>query len=310
MLEQALLGQVGAGRPGSGRAGVRPEDQERLRSLGYVNFAPVGRGGDLPDPKEKIPLLKLIQQAQTYEFADDYAAAERIYLKVLADVPDSPAGIVNLAIAQARQKKFDEAIRTLKAGLARIPDSEMLMVRLGHTYLVTGNSREAFATMNKVLGLNSRNVDALTVCAGILDTEGHKEEARAYYDRALAVEPESRFLRMSYAGSLASGGRLREAIEVYKKLVDDFSEEQGFHQYIGIAYSYLGEYAQAISWLERALAILPTPTGYFNLAVAYEKSGNIREAVEHFKLYLDNSRGESETNIRKAKAELELLKKG
>jgi arylsulfatase A-like enzyme/Flp pilus assembly protein TadD len=309
-LEQELLGSSAGNRSAGKRTGVRPEDQERLRSLGYLNFAPAGRGTALPDPKEKIPLLKLIQQAQVYEFEDNYAEAEQVYLKVLEDVPDSPAGYVNLAIAQARQRKFDQAIRTLNEGIARIPDSEILLVRLGHTHLVTGRPREAFETMNKVLSLNPRNVDALTVCAGILDTEGHKEEARTYYDRALAVEPESRYLRMSYAGNLASGGRLREAIEVYKKLSDDFPEEQAFYQYTGIAYSYLGEYDQAISFLERGLAVRPTPTGYFNLAVAYEKSGNLREAVKVFKLYLDNSRGESETSIRKAKAELERLEKG
>jgi tetratricopeptide (TPR) repeat protein len=310
MLEQELLGSSAGNRSASERTAIRPEDQERLKSLGYLNFAPAGRGPALPDPKEKIPLLRLIQQAQAYEFEDNYAEAEQVYLRVLEDVPDSPAGYVDLAIAQARQKKFDEAIKTLNKGMAKIPDSEILLVRLGHTYLVTGRSREAFETMNKVLGLNPRNVDALTVCAGILDTEGRKEEARTYYDRALAVEPESRYLRMSYAGNLASGGRLREAIEVYKKLIDDFPEEQAFYQYAGIAHSYLGEYDQAISYLERALAIRPTPIGYFNLAVAYEKSGNIREAVKYFKLYLDNSRGESETSIRKAKAELERLEKG
>jgi len=310
MLEQELLGSSAGDRSANGRTAVRPEDQERLRSLGYVNFAPAGRGPALPDPKEKIPLLRLIQQAQAYELEEGFAEAEQVYLRVLQDVPDSPAGYVNLALAQARQRKFDQAIRTLNEGIARIPDSEILLVRLGHTYLVTGRSREAFETMNKVLSLNLRNVDALTVCAVILDTEGRKEEARTYYDRALAVEPESRYLRMSYAGNLASGGRLRKAIEVYKKLIDDFPEEQAFYQYTGIAYSYLGEYDQAISFLERGLAIQPTPTGYFNLAVAYEKSGNIREAVKVFKLYLDNSRGESETSIRKAKAELERLEKG
>jgi arylsulfatase A-like enzyme/Flp pilus assembly protein TadD len=308
-LEQELLGSSAGSRSAGEPTGVRPEDQERLRSLGYVNFAPAGRGPVLPDPKDKIPLLRLIQQAQAYELEDNYAEAEKVYLRVLADVPDSPSGYVNLALAQARQRKFDQAIRTLNEGMARIPDSEILLVRLGHTQLVTGRSREAFETMNKVLGLNPRNVDAMTVCAGILDAEGRREEARAYYDRALAVEPESRFLRMSYAGNLASGGRLREAIEVYKKLIDDFPEEQAFCQYTGIAYSYLGEYDQAISFLERALAIQPTPIGYFNLAVAYEKSGNNREAVTYFKLYLDNSRGESEVNIRKAKAELARLEK-
>jgi arylsulfatase A-like enzyme/tetratricopeptide (TPR) repeat protein len=309
-LEQELLGLSTGDRSAGGRTGVRPEDQERLRSLGYVNFAPAGRGTSLPDPKEKIPLLRLIQQAQAYELEDNYAEAERVYLRILEDVPDSPAGYVNLALAQARQRKFDRAIETLNNGISKIPDSEILLVRLGHTYLVTGMLREAFETMNKVLGLDPRNVDALTVCAGILDTEGRKEEARTYYDRALAVEPESRYLRMSYAGNLASRGRLKEAIEVYKKLIDDFPEEQAFYQYTGIAYSYLGEYDQAVSFLERALGIRPTPTGYFNLAVAYEKSGNIREAMKNFKLYLDNSRGESETNIRKAKAELERLGKG
>ena len=309
-LEQELLGSSAGDRPASERTGVRPEDQERLRSLGYVNFSPAARGSALPDPKEKIPLLRLIQQAQAYELEDNYAEAEKVYLRVLEDVPDSPAGYINLAIAQARQKKFDQALRTLDNGIARIPDSESLQVRLGHTYLVTGMLRQAFETMNKVLDLNARNVDALTVCAGILDTEGRKEEARGYYNRALAVEPESRYLRMSYAGNLASSGRLREAIEVYKKLINDFPEEQGFYQYVGIAYSYLGEFDQAISFLERALAIRPTATGFFNLAVAYDKSGNIREAVKNFNLYLDNSRGESETNIRKAKAELERLGKG
>ena len=309
-LEQELLGSSAGDRPASERTGVRPEDQERLRSLGYVNFSPAARGSALPDPKEKIPLLRLIQQAQAYELEDNYAEAEKVYLRVLEDVPDSPAGYINLAIAQARQKKFDQALRTLDNGIARIPDSESLQVRLGHTYLVTGMLRKAFETMNKVLDLNARNVDALTVCAGILDTEGRKEEARGYYNRALAVEPESRYLRMSYAGNLASSGRLREAIEVYKKLINDFPEEQGFYQYVGIAYSYLGEFDQAISFLERALAIRPTATGFFNLAVAYDKSGNIREAVKNFNLYLDNSRGESEANIRKAKAELERLGKG
>jgi arylsulfatase A-like enzyme/tetratricopeptide (TPR) repeat protein len=308
-LEQELLGSSAGGRPAAGRIGVSSEVQERLRALGYVNFAPSGGGRALPDPKEKIPLLKLIQQAQAFELEEDYAGAEKIYARVLEEVPDAPAGYVNLALAQARQQKFDEALETLNDGLARIPKSEILMVRLGHTYLVTGKSREALSAMNKVLELNPRNVDALTVGAGILDAGGRKDEAQAYYERALAIEPESRFLRMNYAGSLASGGRLREAIEVYKKLTDDFPQEQGFHQYIGIAYSYLGEYRQAVAWLERAVAILPTPTGYFNLAIAYEKSGDISGAVRSFRLYLDNSRGESEVNVRKARAELERLEK-
>jgi tetratricopeptide (TPR) repeat protein len=114
---------------------------------------------------------------------------------------------------------------------------------------------------------------------------------------------------MSYAGNLASSGHLREAIGIYKKLIDDFPEEQAFRQYAGIAHSYLGEYELAVSYLKQALSIQPTPVGYFNLAVAYEKSGHLEDAAQYFRLYLENSRGESDVNIKKARAELENLEK-
>ena len=50
-----------------GPAAARVDDRERLRSLGYVNFAPAKPGAAAPDPKDKIGLLKLIQQAQAFE---------------------------------------------------------------------------------------------------------------------------------------------------------------------------------------------------------------------------------------------------
>jgi tetratricopeptide (TPR) repeat protein len=212
-------------------------------------------------------------------------------------------------LVQARQKAFDRAIATLSQGIVRLPDSETLLVRLGHTYLVTGRPAEALAAMDKVLALDPRNVDALTVRAGILDAAGRKDEAREGYERALAVEPESRFLRMSLASNLATGGKLKEAIVVYESLIADFPTEQAFYQYAGIAHSYLGEYDQAIALLRQAVAIRPTPVGYFNLAVAYDKSGRYAEAIENFALYLQNTQGESEESVRRARAELERLKK-
>jgi arylsulfatase A-like enzyme/tetratricopeptide (TPR) repeat protein len=309
-LEDELLRLTTPPGATAGQSAARTDDQERLRSLGYVNFAPAKPGAAAAaDPKDKIGLLKLVQHAQASELEGKYADAERTDREIVAAIPDSPESYVNLAIVQAMQREFDRALETLEQGLARIPDSEILLVRLGHTYLVSGKPREALETMDKVLALNPRSVDALTVAAGILDATGRKGEARAYYERALAVEPESRHLRMSYAGNLASTGALNEAIVVYEKLIADFPEEQAFYQFAGIAHSYLGEYDQAISLLRQALAIRATPAGYFNLAVAHEKRGDLREAAEALRMYLQNAQGESEANIRKARAELENLEK-
>ena len=307
-LEQELLG-LSAKPAAGGPAAARVDDRERLRSLGYVNFAPAKPGAEAADPKDKIGLLKLVQQAQAFELEGRFAEAEGLYKEIVAEIPDSAEGYVNLAIMAARQNAFDRALAALARGLARLPDSEILLVRLGHTYLVSGKPREALETMDKVLVLNPQSVDALTVGAGILDATGRKAEARAYYERALAIEPESRHLRMSYAGNLASTGALKEAIVIYEKLIDDFPEEQAFYQYAGIAHSYVGQYDRAIELLRQALAIRPTPVGFFNLAVAYEKRGDLREAAEALRMYLRNSAGEAEANIAKARAELEALEK-
>jgi choline-sulfatase len=308
-LEREILRlSSGPGVP-EGPSSVKVEDRERLRSLGYVNLAPATPGEVAPDPKDRIGLLKLVMQAQALEFDGKFPEAEQAFRDILKNIPDSPEAYVNLAIVQERQKTFDRAIETLGQGIARLPDSEIILVRLGHTYLASGKPGEALRTMDRVLAMNPRNVDALTIRAGILDATGRKDEARECYERALLVEPESRYLRMSLASNLAYGGRLQEAIAIYEGLIADFPEEQAFYQYAGITYSYLGEYDQAVSRLRQALAIKPTAVGYFNLALAYKKSGRLKEATDSLTLYLRNSQGETEESVRGARAELERLKK-
>ncbi len=294
---------------GSGKArALTAAEEERLRSLGYTSYA--GGKSDYPDPKDKLDLLSSIQQAEGYDFEGRYAEAEALYKELVTLVPDSPASYVNLALSQARQKKFDETIQTLKQGIARIPGSEILLARLGHTYLVTGRLQEAINTMAEVLKLNPENVDALTVSAGVLDTLGKKEDARTYYEKAIGIEPENKYLRVSLAFNLASSGRIGEAIEVYKKLTQEYPGDAVLHQYLGIAYGFRGDYAAAVESLKEAIYIRPTPTAYFNLAVAYRQLGEISEAIRYLRMYLENPEGESEQSIRAARSELERLEAG
>jgi arylsulfatase A-like enzyme/tetratricopeptide (TPR) repeat protein len=298
-----------AGARGPNPKVLTAEEEERLRSLGYTSFSGGAAKSTYPDPKDQVGLLKLMQQAEGYEFEKNYAAAEDIYQKLLAQVPDSPAGYVNLALSQARQQKFDQAIQTLIQGTEKIPDSEILLSRLGHTYLVTGRFKEAFEAMADVLRINPRNVDALTVSAGVMETQRNKEEARRFYEKAIAIEPESKYLRMSYALNLASSGKINEGIAVYRQLVEDYPNDAVLYQYLGIAYGVSGDYAKSIESLKQAVYIHPTPTAYYNLAVACKKTGDMAEAVRYLRSYLADPKGESETSIRDAQAELQNLEK-
>jgi choline-sulfatase len=283
------------------------EEQERLRSLGYVNFSGGGAASSAADPKDKLDVLKLAQVAEGFELEGRYAEAKDAYARLLELVPDSPASYVNLALSEARLQKFDEAIATLRLGTERMPDSAVLHVRLGHTYLVTGRPAEALASMDRVIALEPRNVDAYTAAASSLDALGRKAEARDYLEKAIAVEPENKFLRTSLAMNLASTGDIVRAIEIYKALVADFPADHVLRQHLGVAYGVAGDYANAIASFKQAIALNPTPTAYLNLAVASKRAGDAAEAVRYIRLYLADPKGESQTSIKAAEAELKSL---
>ena len=294
--------------PGSGRRTPSQEERERLRSLGYVGFTEGNQEGPFADPKDKIDELQMLQRAQSYEFQGNFREAARLYERMLEARPLSSSSYVNLALAQAQLKQFDRTIATLQRGIEKIPDSEILLARLGHTYLVTGKLDEAFATMQQVLDLNPRYFDALTACAVILDNTGQKDEAHNYFKKALAIEPENKYLRVNYARSLATGGKIPQAIQAYSALVQDYPQEYILFQYLGIAYGVAGDYANAIKNLEQAVSLNPTPVAYFNLAVAYKETGKLAEAIRALELYLENPAGEDEASIRSVQAELQNLR--
>jgi len=292
----------------SAKRTLTAEEQARLRSLGYVDYSDKTATGDAPDPKDKLDELRMIQDAERAEFEGDFAAAAALHEKMLALRPNAASSYINLALAQARLKNFDLAIQTLRRGIEKIPGSELLLSRLGYTYLVTQRNEDASATMAEVLKINPRNIDALTASAVILVNQGKKEEALGFFERALAIEPENKFLRMSYAQALSDLRRLAEAIAVYTKLTQDYPQDHLPYQFLGIVYAMAGNFDKAVEALKESTYLKPTPTTYYFLAMAYKEKGEIAEAVRYLDLYLEDTRGEPEKRVRSAQTGLNYLR--
>lgn len=283
------------------------EEKERLRSLGYIASSAGPSQEDLPDPKDRLEELHLIQQAEVYEMEGRIEEAAAIYEKIVALRPNVATSYVNLALMKAQMMKLDETIQILEQGIEKIPDSEILLSRLGHTFMAVGRLKKALDAFDRVLKNNPRNFDAILGSAWMLDLMGKRDESQAYYQRALAIEPENKFARKNYALSLATSGNLNQAIEIYRALKRDFPDDYEIYQDLGIAYGYVGEINKSIENLEMAIGLHPTPVAYFNIAVAKKKLGRIEEAVRYLRLYLENPEGESDQNIQSARAELENL---
>jgi arylsulfatase A-like enzyme/tetratricopeptide (TPR) repeat protein len=284
------------------------EDKDRLRSLGYVDFSEASSKGDAADPKDKLDELRMVQEAEKDEFEGNFAAAAALHEKMLVLRPNAASSYINLALAQARMNNFEATIKTLKQGIEKIPGSEILLSRLGYTYLVTGRTEEALATMADVLKINPRHLDALTASAVILGNSGKIEEALSFFERALSVEPENKFVRKGYAESLTKSGRIADAIAVYTKLTQDFPQDDETFQLLGITYALTHDFDKAVEYLKDAAYIKPTPKSYYYLAIAYREKGEAAEAVRYLELYLDDTRGEPENRVKNARTGLNYLK--
>ena len=283
------------------------EEMKRLRSLGYISTSESPTGEDLPDPKDRIEELALIQQAQDSEIQGQFQEAAAIYEKILAMRPDVATSYVNLALMKAQMMEFDETIRILEQGLEKIPESEVLLSRLGHTFMLLGRIKKALDAFDLILKSNPRYFDALLASAWMLDLIGQKEDAQGYFRKALEVEPENKFARKNYADSLASTQRFNQAIAIYLDLKKEYPDDHEILQDLGIALGYVGDISQSIENLEKAASLHPNPIAYYNLAVAKKKVGNIDDAVRYLKLYLEDTEGESQESIDSARAELQKL---
>lgn len=78
--------------------------------------------------------------------------------------------------------------------------------------------------------------------------------------------------------------RYEEAIESYKKAIDYNTEIPEVYLYLGIAYGYLGKYEDSISALEKAKQLIPNDEKILcSLAIEYCKSGKLEEGIVIFK---------------------------
>jgi arylsulfatase A-like enzyme/Flp pilus assembly protein TadD len=283
------------------------EESERLRSLGYISASESPSGEELPDPKDRIDELLLIQRAKGYESEGKFLEAATIYEEILALRPNVAESYVNLALMKTEMRQFDETVRILEKGLKKMPESEVLLSRLGHTLMLLGRMKKALDTFGLILKNNPRHFDALLASARMLDLAGQKEEAQNYYREALEVEPENKFARKDYASSLASQRKFDQAISIYLGLKADDPDDWEILQELGIALGLVGNISQSIENLEKAASLHPNPVAYYNLAVGKKEMGNLEEAVRYLKLYLGNPEGEKEETINIARAELQNL---
>lgn len=223
------------------KGNVSPEEERRLRSLGYsVGSGPakaVYTAED--DPKNLIGIDRKLHQVVDLYSRGSYEEAARLALTVIAERPELAEAYEHAALSLRQLERHAEAVEVLKSGVGKVVADELLRRHLGLALAETGRGAEAV----EVLQPFAETGDAATLAA-------------------LGI-------------ALSDAGRHAEGEQVLRKLLAEDDSDPKAHENLGIVLLRLSRAAEARDHLKRALALNDRlPIAWNTLGVAlYQLEG-------------------------------------
>jgi tetratricopeptide (TPR) repeat protein len=143
---------------------VDEQTRQELESLGYINGGAtreIELGTDAPDPKDRIAVLKTMEEAEKFLNAHDNARAVRLMEQALRQDPGNPLGYVYLAMAQERAGRFERAVEVYQDAINRHIFTDLIYARLGKLYLRLHQLDKAVDAMSRANQINPTDLDNL-----------------------------------------------------------------------------------------------------------------------------------------------------
>ena len=147
---------------------------------------------------------------------------------------------------------------------------------------------QAIEEFTKALELDPNYGDALNSLAYMYSDMGNYEKAIEYFRRYAAVLPGDANPLDSMAELYFRMGRLDEAVAKYKEALEVKPDFFQTYWRIGYIYALKEDYAEAMKWVDKDIAIAPTPgaktTGYSWKSFFHYLLGNLNQSLEELRI--------------------------
>ncbi len=236
---------------------MNSDTEKQLRSLGYA----AGRGtakleltGKGADPKDRVHILELIDEANTSLKRVPAAQSVHSLEKALAEDPTNPLIYYYLGEGYENTNREGEALKLYQTAIARkVMETAPIYVRMALLYGRMGRVDDGMLAFEKAMEADPTNEETMNRLAVIYLVKGRQSEAERLLQAILILNPQS-------AQALNSLGWL------------DMRK---------------GDLSAAISRFERALQRDPDlMEAYINLGMLYKKRGDILQARRNFEAFL------------------------
>jgi tetratricopeptide (TPR) repeat protein len=261
---------------------ISPEMAEQLASLGYVG-GNTNNAANLPDPKNRIEVWNLIEQAHDLEIKDANKSIELLETARKSD-PENPMVLNILAELYSDQNSFPEAKQILKKILNSDPKNVPALLRMARLSLKTGVPKDAIKYATILQSLGEGHADTHLLMASAYIKTNNLNLAAEHMRKALQIDPADNATRIDL-GNLylqmdqAPKGRIefQEALKVDPKSV------QALNGLATIQFK-AGNFTESEKHLQKALSISPKdPQTRLNLALVFSAQDKKAEAIAIYK---------------------------
>ncbi|HMD83788.1 MAG TPA: sulfatase-like hydrolase/transferase [Terriglobia bacterium] len=260
---------------------VDEQTRQELESLGYVSGGSareIQLGGDAPDPKDRIAIMKTMEEGEKFLNAHDNARAAQVMEQALRQDPGNPMVHIYLAMALERAGQLPRAVAVYEDAIHRHVFTDIIYSRLGKLYLRLHELDKAVDVMSRANQINPTDLDNL---------------------RNLGTAQ----LQL---------GRVDEAEKAFKAINLQNDHYSAAYNGLGLVAIQRGDGDAAQRDFERAIALDSTEVEpLLNLGVLFDKAGNKPQALRYYQQFLEKaSPKDYSALIPKVRAAVQDLKSG
>lgn len=177
---------------------------------------------------------------------------------------------------------LEEAKEVFEHLVELYPDVDGLNIPLAEIAIENNLVDEAFVYLEKVSKESDSYVQSLLVTADLYQVIGIPEVSEAKLKEAQRILPDEPLIQFALGELYFVNGQFREAAEMYQELLEAQVTEissVSMNERIGSSFSMLGEFEEAIPFLEKAINEEQTDDRLFQLAFTYLQLHENQKAI-------------------------------
>jgi arylsulfatase A-like enzyme/predicted Zn-dependent protease len=264
---------------------VSDDDRQKLAALGYVGTQSASAlqltGDTLPDPKDKVEVLRIYRRAGRLAGAKQYAEAAQLFRELLKSDPGMTDVWLQLAEAHNRQGLPNEALAAYKAVIARDPKNPAALTGAASALLRAGRIDEAKAHAELAVAVAPAIAHEMLARIAV----HRRDEPAARRHAQLAQQADPGLPMSAFIDGLLFHGRgefqpaAEKFVEARRAMAARTEQLADLNYYAADSLARLERYAEAEPLFNAEIALFPAhPRAHAGLAMLYRATGRFPES--------------------------------